>query len=97
MPKWAATPKYIRNGRYSNAVPLVGSTKVLKAFQKFGHFLVQHFRQYDVHHFEVWNEPNLATGIWPQTIGKKHIGPDAYLRCSRRSGPGPSRPIATPS
>jgi polysaccharide biosynthesis protein PslG len=80
VPRWAANPKYIRNGRYSNAVPLVGSPKVLKAFQQFGHFLVQHFRQYDVHHFEVWNEPNLATGIWPQTIGKKHIGPDAYLK-----------------
>ncbi len=80
VPKWAANPKYIRNGRYSNAVPLVGSPKVLKAFQQFGHFLVQHFNQYDVHHFEVWNEPNLATGIWPQTIGKKHIGPDAYLK-----------------
>ena len=80
VPKWAANPKYIRKGRYTNAVPLVGSTKVIKAFQQFGHFLVQHFKQYDVHHFEVWNEPNLATGIWPQTIRKKHIGPDAYLK-----------------
>jgi len=80
VPHWAANPKYIRHGRYTNAVARVGSPKVLKAFQRFGYYLVDHFKQYGVHHFEVWNEPNLATGIWPQTIGKNHIGPDAYLK-----------------
>ena len=83
IPKWAANPKYCKGKFTTSAVIRVGSPSVMAAFQKFGKFVAGHFKDpalYDVRHFEVWNEPNLGSGIYPQIVGKTAVGPAAYVK-----------------
>ena len=79
IPQWAANPKYLKDNHLHSAVIRSGSPKVMAEFRRFGQFLAGHFLQWNVRHFEVWNEPNLSGGIYPQIVGKKAVGPAAYL------------------
>jgi hypothetical protein len=80
IPRWAANPKYCKDNHVTSAVIKAGDAKVMAAFQKFGRFCASNFLEWDVKHFEVWNEPNLASGIYPQIVGKTAMGPSAYVK-----------------
>jgi hypothetical protein len=80
IPVWAANPKYCKGRHLTSAVIRSGSPTVMAEFQQFAEFLAGHFRQWGVRHFEVWNEPNLSSGIYPQVVGKTAVGPAAYIR-----------------
>ncbi len=54
---------------------------VMAQFRRFGEFMAGHFLlPWGVRHFEVWNEPNLGSGIYPQIVGKSVVGPAAYVK-----------------
>jgi hypothetical protein len=80
IPKWAANPKYCKGKFLTSAVIRSGNAKVMAEFQRFGKFCAGEFLEWGVKHFEVWNEPNLASGIYPQIVNKTAIGPAAYVK-----------------
>jgi hypothetical protein len=80
IPRWAANPKYAKDKHVTSAVIRAGNAKVMAEFQKFGRFCAGNFLEWDVKHFEVWNEPNLSSGIYPQIVGKTAVGPAAYVK-----------------
>jgi hypothetical protein len=78
IPKWAADPDYAKGKYTTSGVMRTGSRTVMAEFQRFAGFMAGHFP--GVKHFEVWNEPNLASGIYPQIVGTKAVGPAAYVK-----------------
>ena len=80
IPTWAANPKYCKGKFTTSAVIRTDTPLAMAQFQRFAKFLAGHFLKWDVKHFEVWNEPNLGSGIYPQVIGKTAIGPAAYIK-----------------
>jgi hypothetical protein len=80
VPKWAANPKYATGKHVTSAVMRVGDPTVMAQFRRFARFCAGHFLPWGVGHFEVWNEPNLASGIYPQIVGKTVVGPAVYLK-----------------
>ena len=80
IPRWAANPNYCKDNHVTSAVIRAGSPRVMAEFRRFAEFLAGHFLPWKVRHLEVWNEPNLAPGIYPQIVGRTPVGPAAYLR-----------------
>ena len=87
VPAWAADPKYRKGANYStDVVPRMGAKVVYTAWRGLATFLAARYADKAgktfalADHFEVWNEPNLGSGLYPQLVGKKKtvVGPKAY-------------------
>ncbi len=80
VPRWASDRRYWPGGVYDPDVAMrIDDATVRAAFATYARFLANRYAG-SVHHFEVWNEPNLGSGIFPQWRGKKAVGPLVYLK-----------------
>ncbi len=83
-PSWARDTAYKKYWIHNptTAVVRMGDPKVAAAFKEYAGFLAGHFKDpagdFEVSHFEVWNEPNLR--LLPQIVGKKVVGPEVYRK-----------------
>lgn len=88
VPSWAIDGRYRSGAQYvSDVVPRMDDAVVRTAWQNLARFLAARYADKAgksfpmVGHFEVWNEPNLGSGLNPQLVGKKQtvVGPRAYF------------------
>jgi hypothetical protein len=82
VPKWASDQRYWVNGTYdSDIVARMDDPVVSTAWQHLATFLAKRYKG-RADHFEVWNEPNLGSGIYPQLVGSKKtpVGPSTYIK-----------------
>jgi hypothetical protein len=82
-PEWASNQKYWVAHTYdSDIVPAIDSRPVKTAWQDLARFLAARYKGKGAQWFEVWNEPNLGSGLYPQLVGKKKtaVGPAVYLK-----------------
>jgi len=79
VPRWASDQRYWVAGQFDTDVVMrIGDPVVRNAWQNLARFLAARWPG-KADHFEVWNEPNLGSAIYPQIVGKKVVGPAAYL------------------
>ena len=81
-PEWASDRQYWTGGYDSDVVMKIADVTVRAEFQRFARFLALRYGPFGVRHFEVWNEPNLNSGLDPQLVGaaKTPVGPAVYLK-----------------
>jgi hypothetical protein len=82
-PEWASDRRYWVDKTYdSDIVPAIDKKLVKTAWQDLARYLAAHFGPLGARYFEVWNEPNLGSGLYPQLVGakKKPVGPAVYLK-----------------
>jgi hypothetical protein len=82
-PEWASNRKYWVGHTYdSDIVPAIDAPVVKTAWRNLARYLTSHFGPLGARYFEVWNEPNLGSGLYPQLVGKKKkpVGPAVYLK-----------------
>ncbi len=79
VPEWASDSRYWEDGYDDKYAMRIGDPVVRQAFRDFGKFLASHFAG-RVRHFEVWNEPNLGSCIYPQIVNGVAVGPRVYYR-----------------
>ena len=81
-PKWASDSRYRADHASDSIVPRIGDPAVLTAWKALAAFLAVRYTPLGAGHFEVWNEPNLASGLYPQLVGAKKtpVGPAVYLK-----------------
>jgi hypothetical protein len=79
VPEWASDKRYWVGDYDPDVVMRIDAPLVRGAFRDFAKFLGRHFAG-RANHFEVWNEPNLGSGIYPQIVGKKVVGPAVYFK-----------------
>ena len=77
VPEWASDSRYWEGGFDDKYAMRIGDPVVRLAFKDFGKFLANHFAG-RVRHFEVWNEPNLGSAIYPQIVRGVAVGPRVY-------------------
>jgi hypothetical protein len=83
VPEWASDSRYwAGHSNHSDVVPAIGRSLVLTAWRDLARFLAARYRGKGAQHFEVWNEPNLSSGLYPQLVGAKKtpVGPAVYLK-----------------
>ena len=82
VPQWASDSRYWVGHTYdSDVVARMDDPVVRTAWQNLGAFLARRYKG-SADYFEVWNEPNLGSGIYPQLVGKKKtpVGPSTYVK-----------------
>lgn len=80
VPEWASDSRYWTSLGYdSDVVPRIDDPLVRSEFTAFARFLASRYA-YAVHHFEVWNEPNLGSGLYPQRTTKRLVAAPVYLK-----------------
>jgi hypothetical protein len=80
VPAWARDMQYAAGANNESDIAMrIGDSVVRDQFTAYARFLAAHFKG-RVRHFEVWNEPNLGSGIFPQAKKKKIIGPVVYVK-----------------
>ena len=80
VPEWASDPRYSSGTANDPDIAMrIGDAAVRRQFTDFAAFLAGHFAG-RIRYFEVWNEPNLGSGIFPQLKGKTAVGPQVYVK-----------------
>jgi hypothetical protein len=82
VPEWASDQRYWVDHTYdSDIAARMDDPVVRNAWQRLGGFLAARYKG-RADYFEVWNEPNLGSGIYPQLVGKKKtpVGPSTYVK-----------------
>jgi hypothetical protein len=81
VPRWASDRRYWSHNEWDPDVVMKIDSKLVRTeFTQFATYLARHFRPMDVRHFEVWNEPNLGSGIFPQRGGGTPTGLKVYVK-----------------
>ena len=81
-PRWASDTRYSGSAQGAAVVPAIDKPRVKTAWQYLARYLAEHFGLIGARYFEVWNEPNLSSGLYPQLYGAKKtpVGPAVYLK-----------------
>jgi len=81
-PRWASDTRYSGSAQGAAVVPAIDKPQVKTAWQDLARYLAEHFGLIGARYFEVWNEPNLSSGLYPQLYGAKKtpVGPAVYLK-----------------
>lgn len=80
VPEWASDSRYWTAEGYDPDVVLrVADPVALGAFRTLATRLAGRYAG-RADHFEVWNEPNLGSGIYPQLVGRRVVGPAVYVK-----------------
>ncbi len=94
VPEWASDARYWTSEGYNPSVAMrIDNAAVRAQFSAFAQFLASRFAHQPlrVRYFEVWNEPNLGSGIYPQWKGKKAVGPRVYFKMLKAFRTGAKR------
>lgn len=96
VPRWASDSRYWPKKQYDPDVAMkIDTTLVRTEYTQFATYVARHFGLMGVRHFEVWNEPNLGSGIFPQRGRGTPTGLKVYVKMlkafwtgARRGQPG---------
>lgn len=81
VPRWASDARYWPKRQYDpDVVMKIDNTLVRAEYTQFGTWVARHYGLMGVRHFEVWNEPNLGSGIFPQRGRGTPTGLKVYVK-----------------
>ena len=81
VPRWASDSRYWPKKQYDpDVVMRIDKTLVRTEYTRFAKYVAHHFGLMGVRHFEVWNEPNLGSGIFPQRGRGTPTGLKVYVK-----------------